>query len=188
MISLAKLQRAMTSEVKNGSSMPRRQPCAPKICRSNGHYMTNDDWFNWQVRALFEQFAEILRFQVSVAEVLLEDAEAWFFATHADTEMCPTNATQMKYSASGAPESSPTLSSLKPREVGMPSIDEIMANARRELDHSYREAFDAGRDHVASELKRRMAAMFEGLADSYGSPRANVRPPHSDGHSPDQAE
>ena len=52
--------------------------------------MTNDDWFDWQLQMLFERFeyfAQILRSQLSIAESLFEEAQAWVFPAHADMDL-----------------------------------------------------------------------------------------------------
>lgn len=51
----------------------------------------------------------------------------------------------------------------------MRTIENIISEAQKTLGQSFQEAFDVGRDHVASELKRRMAVLFENLAESDGS-------------------
>jgi hypothetical protein len=150
--------------------------------------MGDYDWFDWQARTLFarfEHFAEVLRFQLSIADALLEDAQAWFSASCANAGIFPTDATETNYSAPKAPESSSPLSSSELKEVGLRSIDEITADAQKALAQSYREAFDAGRNHSASELKRRMAAMFEGLIESDVGQGGDSSATHSDGRSPD---
>jgi hypothetical protein len=48
-------------------------------------------------------------------------------------------------------------------ETSMRTVDEIVAETQKSVEHAIREAFNAGRDHTASELKRRMVALFEGL-------------------------
>jgi hypothetical protein len=53
--------------------------------------------------------------------------------------------------------------SKQPMEPGMRNFDEILADAQKAVELSLREAFDAGKAHTASELKRRMVALFEGL-------------------------
>jgi hypothetical protein len=45
----------------------------------------------------------------------------------------------------------------------MRTVDEIVSETQKTVEHAIREAFNAGRDHTASELKRRMVALFEGL-------------------------
>jgi hypothetical protein len=51
----------------------------------------------------------------------------------------------------------------RPRESHMRGIDEILADAQKILAQSLQEAFDAGKAHTASELKRRMTAIFDDL-------------------------
>ena len=51
----------------------------------------------------------------------------------------------------------------RPRETHMRGIDEILADAQKVLAQSLQEAFDAGKAHTASELKRRMTAIFDDL-------------------------
>ena len=51
----------------------------------------------------------------------------------------------------------------------MRNIEDIILDAQKTLGQSFREAFDAGRNHVASELKAKMAALFENLAAGEGS-------------------
>jgi flagellar biosynthesis/type III secretory pathway protein FliH len=48
-------------------------------------------------------------------------------------------------------------------EAGMRSLDDIIAGAQEAVARALREAFDEGRAHTASELKNRMAALFEDL-------------------------
>ena len=48
----------------------------------------------------------------------------------------------------------------------MRTIDEIVADAQKAVAHSLHEAFDAGRTHTSSELKRRMMHLFEDLISS----------------------
>jgi hypothetical protein len=52
-------------------------------------------------------------------------------------------------------------------EVGMRSLDEIIAGAQEVVARSLREAFDEGRAHTASELKNRMASLFEDLVSGH---------------------
>jgi hypothetical protein len=67
------------------------------------------------------------------------------------------------------------------RERSMRSFDEILSDAQKALAASLQEAFDAGKSHTASELKRRMTALFEDLvsgdaekhADTSSSPSSN---------------
>jgi hypothetical protein len=54
----------------------------------------------------------------------------------------------------------------RPREGHMRGIDEILADAQKVLAQSLQEAFDAGKAHTASELKRRMATIFDDLISS----------------------
>jgi hypothetical protein len=49
----------------------------------------------------------------------------------------------------------------------MRSLEEIIMDAQKTLEVSIREAFDAGRSHAASELKRRMAALFDDLVSGH---------------------
>jgi hypothetical protein len=73
-------------------------------------------------------------------------------------------------------------------EVGMRGLDEIVADAQKAVEVSLREAFDAGRSHTASELKSRMAALFEDLVS--GHVGTHREPTHStplpDGQHSDQ--
>jgi len=46
----------------------------------------------------------------------------------------------------------------------MRNIDDIVSAANKAMTASLHEAFEAGGAHVASELKSRMTAFFEGLA------------------------
>jgi len=57
----------------------------------------------------------------------------------------------------------------------MRNFDELVADAQKALALSLREAFDAGRAHTASELKHRMAALFE---DLISGPAAHSSPAH----------
>ena len=59
-------------------------------------------------------------------------------------------------------------------EAHMRSFDELVADAQKALALSLREAFDAGRAHTASELKHRMAALFE---DLISGPTSHNPPP-----------
>jgi hypothetical protein len=52
-------------------------------------------------------------------------------------------------------------------EVVVRSLDEIIVGAQEAVAHSLREAFDEGRAHTASELKNRMAALFEDLISGH---------------------
>lgn len=65
--------------------------------------------------------------------------------------------------ANEAPTTSLLSISERPVEVNWRTFDEIVADAQKAVARSLREAFDAGRAHTASELKRRMATLFEGL-------------------------
>jgi len=49
----------------------------------------------------------------------------------------------------------------------MPSLDEIITDAQKTLEVSIREAFSAGRSYTASELKNRMAALFDDLVSGH---------------------
>jgi hypothetical protein len=129
--------------------------------------MTDDDWFDWQMRMLLqriEHFAQILRAQLCVAASLFEQAQSRFVSPR--PEMRPTDAVQMKRSAPEAPKSSTPLSLSPPKEVEMRSVDEIVATAQKALDASVREAFAAGQRQVASDLRHKMEALFEGLIES----------------------
>jgi hypothetical protein len=130
--------------------------------------MTDDDWFDWQMQMLFERFerfAEMLRSQLSVAESLFEEAQAWFFPTHADVQKRPTGPARTTRFVPQAPEIFSSLSSSAPGAVGRRSLDEIVAEAQQVLDSSLREAFTAGRRHITPELRRKMEALFEELAE-----------------------
>ena len=132
--------------------------------------MTDNDWFDWQVRMLFERverFAELLCFQLSVAETLLDDAQVWFLTTQGTS---PPDAAQPKEFTSEPREFSLAPSAALPREVRVRGKDEIIAEAQKTLDLLYREAFAAGQRHVASELGLRTASLFEGLAEGHRQP------------------
>lgn len=65
----------------------------------------------------------------------------------------------------------------------MRNFDELVADAQKALAHSLREAFDAGRAHTASELKHRMAALFEDLISgpvAHGAPAGHEGSGHED--------
>jgi hypothetical protein len=65
-------------------------------------------------------------------------------------------------------------------EVGMRSLDEIIAGAQEAVARSLRDAFDEGRAHTASELKNRMASLFEDLVSGpVGAHRGAPTPAHS---------
>jgi hypothetical protein len=140
--------------------------------------MTDDEWFDWQMQMLFERFerfAEMLRSQLSVAESLFEEAQAWFFPARADGERRPTDAVRTKRPAPPAPEAFSSLSSSTLGAVGNRGLDEIIADAQKALESSLREVFAAGRRHVSPELRRKIETLFEELADgdrSHGAPRA----------------
>lgn len=59
----------------------------------------------------------------------------------------------------------------------MRNFDELVADAQKALALSLREAFDAGRAHTASELKHRMAALFEDLISGPVAPHSPAAPP-----------
>jgi hypothetical protein len=63
----------------------------------------------------------------------------------------------------------------------MRNFDELVADAQKALALSLREAFDAGRAHTASELKHRMAALFEDLISGPVAPHSPPPPPAPDG-------
>jgi hypothetical protein len=67
----------------------------------------------------------------------------------------------------------------------MRSLDEIIAGAQEALARALREAFDEGRAHTASELKNRMAALFEDLVSGHvGGHRGGAAPaPSHEGQS-----
>jgi flagellar biosynthesis/type III secretory pathway protein FliH len=52
-------------------------------------------------------------------------------------------------------------------EADMRSLDDIIAGAQETVARALREAFDEGRAHTASELKNRMAALFEDLVSGH---------------------
>ena len=52
-------------------------------------------------------------------------------------------------------------------EAQMRSLDDIIAGAQETVARALREAFDEGRAHTASELKSRMAALFEDLVSGH---------------------
>jgi hypothetical protein len=97
--------------------------------------------------------------------------EARFCATEIEADhLSPTISTSTPPPTQEAPQSSsPLFRSDSNAEVGMRTIEDIISEAQKTLGRSFQEAFDAGRDHVASELKRRMAVLFEDLAGSDGS-------------------
>jgi len=63
--------------------------------------------------------------------------------------------------------------------VAMRSLDEIIADAQKAVAMSIREAFDAGRAHTATELKHRMAALFEDLLSGHGGAHHDPTPPNA---------
>ncbi len=66
----------------------------------------------------------------------------------------------------------------------MRNFDELVADAQKALALSLREAFDAGRAHTASELKHRMAALFEDLISgpaTHGHPAPSAPAPEGQG-------
>jgi Protein of unknown function (DUF2934) len=65
-------------------------------------------------------------------------------------------------------------------ETSMRTVDEIVAETQKAVEHAIREAFNAGRDHTASELKRRMVALFEGLIS--GEPGPTPDATHGEHH------
>jgi hypothetical protein len=76
----------------------------------------------------------------------------------------------------------------RPRERYMRGIEEILADAQKVLAQSLQEAFDAGKAHTASELKRRMTAIFDDLIS--GDAETHHAPPHGgsgNGHQTDQS-
>jgi hypothetical protein len=75
------------------------------------------------------------------------------------------------------PRASLQFTSESPRETSMRSFEEIVAAAQKAVALSLQEAFDAGKAHTASELKRRMAAVFEGLIS--GDAEARAEPAHA---------
>ena len=79
--------------------------------------------------------------------------------------------------ASQAPIVSLQSGSESSRERSMRSIEEIVAAAQKAVATSLQEAFDAGKAHTASELKRRMAAVFEELIS--GDAEARAEPGHA---------
>jgi hypothetical protein len=76
--------------------------------------------------------------------------------------------------------------SKQPMEPVMRNFDEILADAQKAVELSLREAFETGKAHTASELKRRMVALFEGLisgdAESHHE-QAHPSPAHEGQHS-----
>jgi hypothetical protein len=134
-----------------------------------------------------DRLADVLALQLLIGEELLEEAQSWFCASRFLADQFPTHARQVRPAAKDAPKSSPLTSSSEPTEVGMRSIDDIIADAQKSLGHSLREAFDAGRDHVASELKRRMAGLFEELAGGASSATAeHAQPATHEGRHPEE--
>lgn len=67
-------------------------------------------------------------------------------------------------------------------EAHMRNFDELVADAQKALAHSLREAFDAGRAHTASELKHRMAALFEDLISGPVAPHGAPAGHEGSGH------
>ena len=63
----------------------------------------------------------------------------------------------------------------------MRNFDELVADAQKALALSLREAFDAGRAHTASELKHRMAALFEDLISGPVAPHNSAPSTGHDG-------
>jgi hypothetical protein len=148
--------------------------------------MTDDDWFDWQTRMLIERielFAKILRAQLCVAASLFEQAQSRFISTR--PEMRPTDAAQTKSFAPEAPKSSSPVDSSPAKEVKMRSVDEIVAAAQKALDSSIREAFAAGQRQVASDLRHKMEALFEGLIESGLSHIGGEATAQSENHSHD---
>jgi hypothetical protein len=68
----------------------------------------------------------------------------------------------------------------------MRNFDELVADAQKALALSLREAFDAGRAHTASELKHRMAALFEDLISGPVAPHSPAPPPAPEHEGQDQ--
>jgi hypothetical protein len=145
--------------------------------------MTSDDWFAGQMRMLterVERFAGMLQSQLSVAESLIEHAESWFSPTPRDVR--PTETAPATAFAPEAPESSSLLSPLVHGDEEMRSVEEIVAEAQIALDSPIREAFAAGQRQVASDLRRKMEALFEGLAEG-GLSHSGAASAHSEAHS-----
>jgi hypothetical protein len=75
----------------------------------------------------------------------------------------------------------------RPRERHMRGIDEILADAQKVLGQSLQEAFDAGKAHTASELKRRMTAIFDELISGDAETHhAQTHGGSTNGHQSDQ--
>jgi Protein of unknown function (DUF2934) len=74
----------------------------------------------------------------------------------------------------------PTVSllSISERSAGasLHTLDEIVAGAQKAVALSLQQAFDAGRAQMASELKRGMVAIFQGLVSSDAAPRGEPLP------------
>jgi hypothetical protein len=69
----------------------------------------------------------------------------------------------------------------------MRGIDEILADAQKVLGQSLQEAFDAGKAHTASELKRRMTAIFDELISGDAETHhAQTHGGSTNGHQSDQ--
>jgi hypothetical protein len=87
-------------------------------------------------------------------------------------------------SVSPSSQSSVSLSPQPQMEAHMRNFDELVADAQKALALSLKEAFDAGRAHTASELKNRMAALFEDLISGPVATHSQPTPPPShDGQS-----
>ena len=147
------------------------------------------DWLAWRalIAERLDLLADVLEFERSFSENLLEEAQWWLCASCGKADLSPTYMREVKPAAKEAPKSSPPISSSEPREVGMRSIDDIIADAQNSLGHSLREAFDAGRDHVASELRRRMASLFDELAGG-GATGEHAQPATHEGHHSGQSQ
>ena len=65
----------------------------------------------------------------------------------------------------------------------MRSVDEIVTEAQKVLESSLREAFAAGQRQVASDLRSKVEALFEGLVEG-GLAHSSDDPsePHSTDH------
>jgi len=148
------------------------------------------DWLAWRalIAERLDLLADVLEFERSFSENLLEEAQWWLCASCGKADLSPTYMREVKPAAKEAPKSSPPISSSEPREVGMRSIDDIIADAQNSLGHSLREAFDAGRDHVASELRRRMASLFDELAGGGAATGEHAQPATHEGHHSGQSQ
>jgi hypothetical protein len=80
-------------------------------------------------------------------------------------------------SVSSTSQSSVSSAPQRQMEAHMRNFDELVADAQKALAVSLKEAFDAGRAHTASELKNRMAALFEDLISGPVASHSQPTPP-----------